>query len=294
MNGAKKQLIISMLLAAVFLFSIYPCAAKKISVMVTIPPEKFFVEQIGKELVDVSCLVPMEADPHTYEPKPGDLIKLKNMDIYLGVGTLSLERKWMPRFKEMFPELRVASLFEGISTLYGSKNNLLAPEGFDPHIWLSPPMVILESRVIYNELSHVLTKEQKNILSRNYEAWIKRLTNLDRKLMDKFRKFPKRVFLTYHPAWTYFARSYGLIQISIEKEGKKPGPKELTNISKKVKKHNIKILFVHSDPPPLVARNLASMMKLSIKIINPLALDWEGNMIRVADLLVESLKEQDM
>ncbi len=292
MKGTKKVLI--SLLAVIFTLASCTCLAKRISVVVTISPEKYFVEQIGRELVDVSCLMPAEADPHTYEPKPGDLIRLNHSDIYIAMGTLSMERKWIPRFVKMFPKLRIVSLFEGISALYGLQNNLMAPEGFDPHIWLSPSLVMLESRVIYSELNRLLTGKQKAILKKNYELWIKRLADLDIKLMDKFHKFPKAVFLTYHPAWTYFARSYGLIQISIEREGKKPGPGELMNISKKVKKNNIKTIFVHSNPPPLAARNLASMMNLSIKVINPLAIDWEGNMIRVAELLEESFRKQGM
>ena len=282
-----ENLTLAILIAAIFPI---PSHAQK-NILVTIPPEKYFVEQIAGNLVNVSSIIPAGIDPHTYEPKPSDLMKLKKADLFIAVGTLEFERKWLPKFKKMFPGLRFISLFEGISLTNLKNKDLMAPEGFDPHIWLSPPLVVLESRVIYDNLCKLL-KEQKT-LEQKYKAWINRLITLDNILMHKLSNYKGNIFLSYHPAWRYFAKSYGLVQLSIEIDGKKPGPRRLAAIASKIKLNQISTIFVHTSSPPLVAKKLATTMKLEIEIINPLDYNWEENMKKVAELILKSFGKTD-
>ena len=50
--------------------------ADKMQVFVSIVPQKYFVEKIGKGLVDVEVMVGPGANPHTYEPKPQQMAAL--------------------------------------------------------------------------------------------------------------------------------------------------------------------------------------------------------------------------
>jgi len=59
-----------------FLFSASLCAATdKPTVFVSIVPQKFFVQQISKDKVNVEIMVQPGASPATYEPKPSQMAK---------------------------------------------------------------------------------------------------------------------------------------------------------------------------------------------------------------------------
>ncbi|MCP4724883.1 MAG: zinc ABC transporter solute-binding protein, partial [bacterium] len=45
-------------------------------ISVSVQPQKFFVEKIGGDKVEVSVMVPPGADPHVYEPKPQQMVEL--------------------------------------------------------------------------------------------------------------------------------------------------------------------------------------------------------------------------
>jgi len=66
-------------------------------VTVSIPPQRYFVQQIGGELVEVSVMVPPGANPHVFEPKPQQMVALSKSRIYFAIG-VTFERAWLKRF----------------------------------------------------------------------------------------------------------------------------------------------------------------------------------------------------
>ena len=57
-------------------------AVERIPVFVSISPQKYFVQQIGKDLVDVKVMVQPGASPATYEPKPKQMVDLSKAKLY--------------------------------------------------------------------------------------------------------------------------------------------------------------------------------------------------------------------
>ena len=60
---------------------------------VSIGPQKYFVQQIGKELVDVHVMVSPGASPATYEPKPRQMAGISKSKAYFAIG-VPFEGKW--------------------------------------------------------------------------------------------------------------------------------------------------------------------------------------------------------
>ena len=60
--------------------------ADKINVLATTPMLGDFVNQIGGENINLTILMPLEADPHTYDPSPQDATKISDADIVFYVG----------------------------------------------------------------------------------------------------------------------------------------------------------------------------------------------------------------
>ena len=60
--------------------------ADKINVLATTPMLGDFVNQIGGENINLTILMPLEVDPHTYDPSPQDATKIADADIVFYVG----------------------------------------------------------------------------------------------------------------------------------------------------------------------------------------------------------------
>jgi zinc transport system substrate-binding protein len=83
--------------------------AKKPVVFVSILPQKYFVEQIAGDTVDVEVMVMPGASPATYEPRPRQMSMLAKADLYLAIG-VPFERTWLPRIKATNPNLTIVHL----------------------------------------------------------------------------------------------------------------------------------------------------------------------------------------
>ncbi len=153
----------------------------------------------------------------------------------------------------------------------------------DPHIWLSPPLVMLQSKNIRDGLIEA-DPAGKKIYETHYTAFIEELKNLDLELKKIFQTTgPNTEFMVYHPSWGYFAESYGLEQIPIELEGKKPSPKKLLKLIKDARKNNIKVIFVQPQFSEKSAETIADAIGGKVMFADPLAEDWENNLLQVGE-----------
>lgn len=78
-----------MLSAVVFaLVSFVPVASadQKLKVTATIFPLYDFAREIGRDKVDVSMFLPPGVEAHTFEPRPQDIVRLNNADVFLFTG----------------------------------------------------------------------------------------------------------------------------------------------------------------------------------------------------------------
>ena len=91
-------------------------AAEKISVFVSIVPQKYFVQQIGKDMVDVKTMVKPGASPHTYEPKPRQMAELSKAKLYFAVG-IQFEEVWMKKISAANPGLKIIHTDHGIGKI---------------------------------------------------------------------------------------------------------------------------------------------------------------------------------
>jgi ABC-type Zn uptake system ZnuABC Zn-binding protein ZnuA len=83
-------------------------SAEPLSVFVSILPQKYFVDKIGGDLVHVSVMVPPGANPHLYEPRPGQMAALAKTRIYFAVG-VTFEVAWLPRLAPINPSMKIVT-----------------------------------------------------------------------------------------------------------------------------------------------------------------------------------------
>ena len=94
-------------------------------------------------------------------------------------------------------------------------------------------------------------------------------------------------FLIYHPALSYFARDYGLKQISIEEGGKEPSPAHLKELIETCRRDNARVIFVQQEFDTRNARLIADELGITVVPINPLSYEWQEEMINVAKALAK-------
>lgn len=91
-------------------------------ITVTIQPQSYFVKQIAQDTAEVNVMVPPNAEPHSYEPKPQQMKALEKSDIYFTIG-LYEEAKWIEKFKKTYPNLNVVPTDKGIEKIAMAKHS---------------------------------------------------------------------------------------------------------------------------------------------------------------------------
>lgn len=91
-------------------------ASANVNTTVSILPQKYFVEKIGGEKVDVQVMVKPGASPHSYEPKPSQMVKLSKSKLYFSIG-VEFEEAWLKRFSDQNKNLVFVDTSKGIKKI---------------------------------------------------------------------------------------------------------------------------------------------------------------------------------
>ncbi|MCP4297779.1 MAG: zinc ABC transporter solute-binding protein [Proteobacteria bacterium] len=263
--------------------------AAPLQVFVTIAPQKYFLQKIGGDLVNVKVLVRPGADPHTYEPSPRQMVAMGRAQLYFTIGT-EFERIWLPKLEPANPELKFIAQDRGIAKIkmldIGDHHDHDDHNDKDPHIWLSPPLVKQQIQTI---LSALVAEDPEN--SKIYqENFARFLAEIDQLNFDLKRLFSGRKinFAVFHPSWGYFAQAFGLRQIAIEVEGKSPKPRQLEKIIRELQTLKIKTLFVQPQFSQRSAKIVARAAKTRIGVLDSMSENWEDNLREAARLILQS------
>ncbi|MCK4810738.1 MAG: zinc ABC transporter substrate-binding protein [Methanosarcinales archaeon] len=245
----------------------------QISVIVSILPQKEFVERIGEEKVSVTVMIPPGASPAIYEPGPGQLRDVSRAELYVRIGHIPFEKAWMGEIAAANPDMKILDSSEGIEII---KN--------DPHIWLSPALVRIQVEHIAGSLIEI-DPDNEDYYTRNKELYLRDLDDLDAEIRKNLSGISNRKFMIFHPSWGYFAREYGLEQIPIEVEGKEPSASDLMRLVETAKADNITVVFAAPQFNPESARVIAEEIGGTVVSIDPLAEDCAANMRAVSGTL---------
>jgi zinc transport system substrate-binding protein len=159
----------------------------------------------------------------------------------------------------------------------------------DPHVWVSPPLAKHMVGRIRDQLAE-LDPAHADVFARNHNAFVAELDALDAELHALLDPLPNRKFMVFHPAWGYFADSYGLTQVSIEREGKEPSARGLAALIDQAKQEKIKVVFVQPQFDKRQARQVAQAIGGVVITVDPLAADYVDNLRRVGQQFAQALE----
>ena len=276
------------LLPILTLFICFACGntaqkSEKAIITVTIEPLRYFTEAIAGENYQVVSMVPKGSSPESYDPTPQQLVNLSKSQAYFRIGHIGFEQAWMKKLEANCPDMKVYDTSKGIDLIRDKGHwhgDHFHEGGVEPHIWNSTQNALIIADNIYQALCELDSTHQadyKNRLDRLKQS-IQQTDAETRKLLEN----ADSTFLIYHPALSYFARDYGLKQISIEEGGKEPSPAQLKKLIETCRNENVHTIFVQQEFDQRNAQLIAHELGIDIVSINPLSYDWTEEMLRTA------------
>ncbi len=271
-------------------------ADSTIKVHVSILPQKYFVEKIGRDKVKVDVLVKPGKSPATYAPSPDQIKKLGMSDIYFKIG-VPFENGILNKIRSM-NKTKIIDTNKDVVLRNMTRHRHIEKSdhnshaaGKDPHTWMNPLIVKKQSRTIFQTLSK-FDPDSREYYRNNYLQLIKDLDKLDKRLHTILNGLKGENLFVFHPFLGYFTDAYDLHQIAIETMGKAPKGKELSRIIKLAKKEGIKKIFVQPQFDRNAADKIASVINGRVISIDPLAYDYPDNMENIAQTIARELKNQ--
>jgi zinc transport system substrate-binding protein len=248
-------------------------------VVVSVPPQAYFVRRLADDLVDVEVMVPPGASPHTYEPTMLQMRGVERASIYVKIGHphFTFEKAWLNRLLETRADVTVVDCSADLPS-----------QAEDPHVWVSPKAVRSMSPRIAQALIGRLPQERSRIEAAAAD-FLRDIDKLDAEIRGALAGVTKRRFYVYHPAWGYFAEEYGLDQVSIEIGAKEPDPRRIAEIIDRARSEAVRVIFVQPQFSRRSAEIIAAEIGGRVVPIDPLAYDWLSNLRSVAKAFGEAL-----
>ncbi len=261
--------------------------AGKSTLVVSIEPLRYLVEEIVGDDFEVTVLVPPGSSPETYEPTPLQIKAAEDASLVFSTGLIGFENALLDRLPA--PE-RIVGLSQHIDLItaepdhdeHGHESHTHG--GVDPHIWVSPKALAQMVATAYGRI-HEFYPDSVSYTA-NYEQLTERL-KVDREVAGRIAASPTRSFVIFHPGLTYYARDYGLRQIALEVDGKEPSSKQLAaNIELARAEGITKILYQREFPRSMVEVAAAEIGAEPVEI-DILSYDIVGNILKITELIAE-------
>lgn len=253
----------------------------KLSIVTTTFSTYDFTRQIVGDKAEITLLLDPGVDSHSYEPSAGDLVKIKNADIFIYIG--GEMEQWVDKVfetdiinKDKTKMIQVTECIETIEEQevggdeeehhhedeHGENHEEIHEHGaFDEHIWTSPSNAIKMVKYLSEQFCN-LDKENKNIYEKNADNYIAQIDDLRTRIQEIVdnKKRDRLVFGDKMPM-QYFLNEFGLTAsaafngCSTEAE---PSIKTITYLINKVKEENIPVVLYIELSTGKTAKSIAN------------------------------------
>ena len=287
---------------------------REINVVATTPMIGEFVSQVGGDNINLTVLMPAEADPHTYDPAPQDAGTIADADLVFYTG-LKYEPAALVKLLEnsacsaevlaevgenVFPiEFKEGGHDdhhddhdeEGHDDHDEEGHDDHDEEGhdehaghdhgaYDPHFWFDPNRVAyaaeyIESKLVEFDPSNASEYEAAG------KAYVTELKGLVGQVSELISTIPSqnRKLITTHESLGYLEAKFGLEVLSTIipslDSANEISPSQLVGVIDVIEDNNVKVIFIESEAPSVYAETIVA----------------ETGIKAVEGLWVETLKE---
>lgn len=289
----KKQFMILALIclaaiAAMILISCGNSVQEKRMITVSILPQKFMLKKIVGDRFEISCMLNEGNNPEAYEPSMTHLMNIEHSVAYFCIGYIGFEDAIVGKAHVNNPNLKIFNTSKGVEVIRGTH---FSPEGehneADPHLWTSVANAI---KISQNMLAAVVELDPDNAdeYTRNFNAFKSELDSLDSRIKSQLAGKQGSAFLVWHPSLSYFARDYGLRQVSLEYEGKEIPIDKLKQNIDAARESGAHVLFVQREFDSRQAETIGEELGVKMVKINPMSYNWETELENIANAIANN------
>ncbi len=276
-----KQLLVCVLTISLVLTGCTPTdlVQDQKVVVTTFVPYFVFTQNLAGNNVQVINLINNTQEPHDYQLKPSDIVTLQKADLIIRNG-LGID-DWVAEAAEKSgTKAQIFTASDYITPLSPQHGVALDATGdladehndaFDPHLWVSPKNVLQVLPHLQAALS-AIDNEHTTSYQENLTKYTATLKTLDTIISQQLQPYQQKQFISFHEAFQYFARDYGLVSaISIEAyPGKEPTPKYLQALINLIKEKKLKAIFSEPQFSPRIVETLAQDLHLQVYSLDPM------------------------
>jgi len=235
-----------------------------IKIAASIFPLADIARQVGGDKVRVTTIIPSGSDPHNFEITPTGARAVNEADLVLliakhfdGWAMGSADAKRTSRFIEF------ETIFE--DSLIGTGRN------FNPHFWLDPMFARSIGAALASELTG-LDPANRAYYEARAAAFDAKVDSLNASIKARLLKSGFKEYVAFHPAWTYFARRYGLVERAILERTpeQEPSAKWIAQVLKTTKAHGVKVIIAEEFSNKALAQTMASDSGAKLIVLDPL------------------------
>ncbi|HEX2927130.1 MAG TPA: metal ABC transporter substrate-binding protein [Ruminiclostridium sp.] len=274
MKQKGKLLKTVLITVIVFSFILSGCAGKaektdiekkETTIVTSFYPMYIFTENLIKGIPGIKLVnmtKPQQGCLHDYQMVPADLKTLDKADIFV-INGAGMEA-FMDKVVAQRPDLKIVEASKGMKLLKDSKGNDNA------HVWVSISGAIQEVNNIAEGLEKADAKNA-DTYRKNAAEYVKQLETEKEKMHKELDSFKKKDIITFHEAFPYFAKEFGLNIVSVvEREpGTEPSAAELAQLIDKIKKENVKVLFAEPQYSQKAAESIARQTGAKVYLLDP-------------------------
>ena len=239
---------------------------------------------------------------HDYSLTTDNIKLLEDCDVFIinGAGMES----FLDKVLEQKPDLKIIDASEGIELIksdyeeesdnHDHDHDHDHDEEYNPHVWLSVENAIKQVENIENKLIEY-NSINKDTYSQNAREYIEQLSNLDNKIHSELDNIKNKNIVTFHEAFPYFAKEYGLNIVGVvqREAGSEPSAKELQETIEKIKKLDVKAICVEPQYSTKAAETISKETNVKVYTLDPIVTEESKNSsyIDIMNKNLETLKE---
>lgn len=244
------------------------------------------VARVGGDAIDLSTLIPLGVDPHSYTATPQDLRALSDAHVVF-INGLGLEEALLPALGSLDGSAPLAPVNAGVPTIeFGAEDyadedradegaadeadaDAEHEHGVDPHTWLDVMNVAIWADNVATVLSE-LDPDNADVYRAAAADYRAELEALDADLRAQIATVPEdaRKVVTDHDALGYFAAAYDLVIVGAVVPAYStmaaPSAQELAALQDQIEAAGVPAIFVGTTVNPNLADQIADDLGIAV------------------------------
>jgi zinc transport system substrate-binding protein len=250
-------------------------------IAVTIYPFYDIVKEIVGDKFEVVLIVPPGAEPHNFELRPQDILKLRGTKIIFSHGLIIDD--WTKNLTQNLKSAKIIPLYQSV--------NLIDQ---DPHFWLSLENMKKVAKKVAEEMES-FDPQNKDYYEKNLENVLNKLNELSKFAQAISKNFSSRYLITQHDAFGYLAQELNLNIVGfLEGPNEELTPTELQKLIDAIRVLKIKVIFKEPGEESNLLKTLAKEFNLKIYELDPIegksGLNYFDSYLKNLETLKEALR----